>query len=734
MAEIKVLRPSETRIGPIGIVAMGDGAAAVGRAMRQTGKQLRELAYKSAYDKERKEGEQAAQLAIISARNTTSGNIEFPPLPEDLSPVAEKYYEPIARKRFFEAVANEVDAKALELARKYPKDVDAFDEEFEAYANTTATNSGDLEPLVRQITNLAQKQYGKTIYDEGIKFKRREAASHANRGLSRDINDLQNIAAQKGAAGAAIGAKKAAEKRAEENAAEYYDIWGSTWLDERQSRIDYSYYRGSLTRISNDVVEAYERENIEQANNPERKAAVASDIYNNLVVAVREGNLEKVTNSKLKAVLIRNGLSEKFLEEIVESGQAKKIAADIGATSGQIQEQLNAERSQRIVASNLKTLEDGISLGKEDGNGILSSVYGIQNGTDFKEKISGLLSPPEGMIGSQLAQWRADARPLQQLLFNSDGPLPDPVTDYFDSIDTLQGEDLEMALAVYQQATRFVSGKQGGPVFTQKLARGLDQKTILQYETFINIRDTFGTDKVPEFVSKYRDLKFNSTQDVLNSRIKTTLDSKESAQVATRNFVANEVLDGDGSSEEIDFFSTYADDLLLMYENKKEVKKILKNASETLFKESKFLHEKVGRSNYAPEAAYADETTLGYFVEGVAKKLELLPNTDPTVFEPNGRRPELGKDVFLIPDRRSGTSLPVYFLVDEDRNILRTNGAPLIVGHHYVASKVTEYRVNQIAASKKASEKAEARQRQIRKNWESGGVLQQFLVAPSDVL
>ena len=41
MAEIKVLRPSETRIGPIGIVAMGDGAAAVGRAMRQTGKELR---------------------------------------------------------------------------------------------------------------------------------------------------------------------------------------------------------------------------------------------------------------------------------------------------------------------------------------------------------------------------------------------------------------------------------------------------------------------------------------------------------------------------------------------------------------------------------------------------------------------------------------------------------------------------------------------------------------------
>jgi len=732
MAEIKVLRPSETRIGPIGIVAMGDGAAAVGRAMRQTGKQLRELAYKSAFDKEKKEGEEAAQLATISARNTTSGHIEFPPLPEDLSPVAEKYYEPIARKRFFEALANDVDAKALELARKYPEDVDAFDEEFEVYANASATNSGDLEPLVRQITNLAQKQYGKTIYEAGLTAKQRVDASHANRGLSRDINDLQNIAAQKGAAGPAIAAKQAAEKRSEEIYGEFHKQYGVTFLDNRQSDIDYSYYRGSLTRISNDVVEAYERENIGQANNPERKAAVASDIYNNVVVAVREGNLEKVTDSKLKAVLIRNGFNQKFLEELVESGQAKKIAADIAATSGQIQEQLNAERSQRIVASNLKSLEDGISLGKEDGNGILSSVYGIQNGTDFKEQIRGLLTPPEGMIGSELAQWKANARPLQQLLFNSDGNLPDPVTDYFDSIDTLQSEDLDIALAVFQQATRFVSGKQGGPVFTQKLARGIDEKTILQYETFINIRDTFGTEKIPEFVSNYRNLKFNNKQEVLNSRIKTALDSKESAQVATRNFVAD-ILD-DASPEEIDFFSTYADDLLLMYQNKKEVKKILKNASETLFKESKFLHEKVGRSNYAPEAAYADETALGYFTEGVAKKLELLPDTDPTVFEPNGRRPELGKDVFLIPDKRSGTSLPVYFLVDKDRNILRANGAPLLVGHHYVASKVTEYRINQIAASEKAAKKAAARQRQIRKNWEAGGVLQQFLVAPSDVL
>ena len=497
MAEIKVLRPSETRIGPIGIVAMGDGAAAVGRAMRQTGKQLRELAYKSAYDKEKKEGEQAAQLATISARNTTSGHIEFPPLPENLSPVAEKYYEPIARKRFFEAVANDVDAKALELARKYPKDVDAFDEEFEVYANTTATNAGDLEPLVRQITNLAQKQYGKTIYEAGLAAKQRVDASHANRGLSRDINDLQNIAAQKGGAGAAIAARDSAIKRAEEISAEFENIFGVTYLDERQSRIDYSYYRGSLTRISNDVVEAYEKENIGQANNPERKAAVASDIYNNIVVALREGDLEKITNSELKAVLIRNGFNEKFLKELVESGKAKTIASDIASTSGQIQEQLNAERSQRIVASNLKSLEDGISLGKEDGNGILSSVYGIQNGTDFKEKIRGLLTPPEGMIGSQLAQWRADARPMQQLLFNSDGPLPEPVTDYFDSIDTLQGEDLDIALAVYQQATRFVSGKQGGPVFTQKLARGLDAKTILQYETFINIRDTLGLRKFP---------------------------------------------------------------------------------------------------------------------------------------------------------------------------------------------------------------------------------------------
>ena len=99
MAEIKVLRPAETRIGAIGIVPMGDNAARIGQQLATSGRRLREAAFQVAYDNEKKKGQEAASLAAISVKNDKTGKIEFPEMPKDLSPTAEKYYEPIARKR-----------------------------------------------------------------------------------------------------------------------------------------------------------------------------------------------------------------------------------------------------------------------------------------------------------------------------------------------------------------------------------------------------------------------------------------------------------------------------------------------------------------------------------------------------------------------------------------------------------------------------------------------------------
>ena len=40
MAEIKVLKGTETQIGPVGIVQMGSGGVRVGQQMEQAGKRL----------------------------------------------------------------------------------------------------------------------------------------------------------------------------------------------------------------------------------------------------------------------------------------------------------------------------------------------------------------------------------------------------------------------------------------------------------------------------------------------------------------------------------------------------------------------------------------------------------------------------------------------------------------------------------------------------------------------
>ena len=106
------------------------------------------------------------------------------------------------------------------------------------------------------------------------------------------------------------------------------------------------------------------------------------------------------------------------------------------------------------------------------------------------------------------------------------------------------------------------------------------------------------------------------------------------------------------------------------------------------------------------------------FEEGVAKKLELLPNM------PDGKRPTLGKDVFLVPDIREGTAMPVYYLVDDDKRLLRVNGKPLSVGNQYVAQKINELRQQQTAQLRVEAAAAQKRTRELQEQWDNGEYLE----------
>ena len=105
------------------------------------------------------------------------------------------------------------------------------------------------------------------------------------------------------------------------------------------------------------------------------------------------------------------------------------------------------------------------------------------------------------------------------------------------------------------------------------------------------------------------------------------------------------------------------------------------------------------------------------FEEGVARRLELLPNM------PDGKRPTLGKDVFLVPDIREGTAMPVYYLVDGDKRLLRVNGKPLSVGNQYVANKINELRQQQTAQLRVEAAAAQKRTRELQELWNNGEYL-----------
>ena len=69
------------------------------------------------------------------------------------------------------------------------------------------------------------------------------------------------------------------------------------------------------------------------------------------------------------------------------------------------------------------------------------------------------------------------------------------------------------------------------------------------------------------------------------------------------------------------------------------------------------------------------------FMKGVDKKLALIDS------DLVGK---LGKDVFLVPDTREGSALPVYTFVDRDKNVLRINGKPATVGNQFVVQELAK--------------------------------------------
>jgi len=703
MAEIKVLRPAETRIGAIGIVPMGDNAARIGQQLATSGRRLREAAFQVAYENEKKEGQEAATLAAISAKDA-NGKITFPEMPKDLSPTAQKYYEPIARKRFLEAVSLEIDAVAQKEAANHERDPEGFEDSFDEYLQNTINTSGQFSDLVSSIGAVTSKQYATKLYTDKVDHSRKIAASNAVTTIEAEQSIITELAKQQGGAGAAEQKRKDVIQLAQDAVAEYTEL-GVAYLSNVTSEANFNYAKGRLTDITNRIAGEF-------PDDPTRKTPFLSDVLNNIAIVLNDGSFEKIS-PKMKSLLSRAGLNEATLKQPGFKEQGEKLARDLTTLQGTVTEQYNNEKNERAAEIALRNLSSNRSVSQTDSNNIMSG-YNITSGTDFGNTAAAALQPPTNEIEARAHNKHYGA--FKAVMFNQSGPLPEVAIDYLETVSSMPSTEIVGALNIYEQATRFMRGGEGGTVFSDVLTRGLDKDTVVLYETLLNLRDTRGNDALPEFISKYREtLAKYPNQDTRNALVKNALATNKPAAEAVRDFISD--INDDASPQEIEFYASFTDDLLITME-KKQVKKILKNAANSIFKESNFLHKSIGRSQYAPEAAYPDTSTMQIFEEGVAKKLELLPNM------PDGKRPTLGKDVFLVPDIREGTAMPVYYLVDGDKRLLRVNGKPLSVGNQYVAQKINELRQQQTAALRVEAAAAQKRTRELQEQWDNGEYLQ----------
>jgi hypothetical protein len=662
MAKIEVLKGTETTIGPIGIVSMGKGGVEAGRAMQSAGKRIFDAAFEYAYNKEKQKGQDDARLAAISARDA-NGNLTFPEIPKSLSPVAQQFYEPIANKRYQDALVLDLDDQAKRLAKVHERDPDGFAEDFQTYLDTTKAQAGKFAGFVESTGAITSKQYQTKLFIDQKDLEDKNAAQNAVNTLYNAISDIE----QSARSGATLSARLLLTNKIEELngvMAEHGDRLGMAFLPETSKKLRASFITGDIINISNKMEQSL------PSDDPDQKQSNLSAHLNYMAIAIENRSLDSIPK-QFRDTLEKAGLSQKYLNDDVFAGLHAQMARDVRTRQGTVQEQFNAERDNMLTGAAISSMSAGNNLSVGESDRVFNAI-GVRSSVDLENNLRMIMTPPEN--GAQRVAWDAQFGAVHHLLFNTTGEMPTVVKDYLQNVSTMTADQLPIAIAMYQQATRFNRG-----TYTEQLTRGLSDESVIMYETLINVQDVLGNQALPEFMNSFR-LKDKATADEVKANILGKLGEKKgSVDSAVRKFVTDNISD-DASPSEITFYTRFADDLLFSMD-KERARRILKSAGDTVFRKSDILHPSIGRSRYTPERAYTDDITMGDFNDAIDMKLGLVDSNL-----------KIGVNAFLVPDIREGSALPVYTFVDADKNIITHNGKPLQVGNQYVVNKMAERR------------------------------------------
>ena len=664
MAEIKVLKGQETQVGPIGIVQMGSSGVRAGQRLQQAGQRLFDVAFKVAYDNEKQKGQEEAGLAAISARDPNTGKLTFPEIPKSLSPVAQKYYEPIANKRYQDALLIDINENAKRIASQTERNPTEFAKQFQTYLDTTTQNAGKFAGFVESTGAITSKQYQTKLYIDEVEFNDKLAAQNAVVTLYKSVDDLQAMSTR-GATGSARAMLQTKMEELQGFMAEHGDRVGQAFQVEMMKKLRGAFVGGDLVNIRNKLADIF------PAVDAYSSSPQLSIVLNQMAIAIENKSLDNIPKIYRDA-LEKSGLTERYLKDEVFAGLHTEMARQVRVAQGTIQEAANQQTKQIQTAVAASTLANGGDVTSAQGD-LLMEGAALRTSVDLKNNLATVLMRPEDPVAAQ--QWDNIYGNVHKLLFNTESDFPKVIEDYLGGVMSMNAEQLPVAIALYQQATRFNHGNR-----MDINHRGLDDTTVMAFETLINVRDVLGDERLPDFMNGFR-LKDKATDTEIRANINSKLGKEDGSNYKrnVRDFVKNNI-NNKASEDEIQFYTRFADDLLYSMD-KNSVQKILKSAGDAVFSTSKYLHKTIGRSRFTPERAYPNSSDMKIFEEGVRRKLSAI---NPDL--------KLGKDVFLVPDTREGTTLPVYTLVDGSKNILRINGKPATVGNQYVVQELARRR------------------------------------------
>lgn len=654
MAEIKRFSGDTVFNKPIGVVRPSTAGVQAGQALAQIGARMFQAGYEQEVVKQKAVGKETAMTLPIRDEDN---NLVVKPLPQSLSPVAAQEAQGVIDRRYLEALNLDFKSRAAQLRLEHDKDPQGFDTAFSQYINTTVENAGRYSQQAREMGATYAGQHTAAIMADKLDFEERTAFNNSYTSIVQQIDDLSARRLMP----EAIGENSVRTLDYDLNelvrpngiidqlADQYADRISVTAVSELKNRARGQYYGSQLSEIASNV------DSFAAEQNPFAPESIVTQQLRIMQDVLRTGRMDKLSQAAQDR-LATFGFTQEFLTQDGFARVRNQLASQLAVIEGNKEEIFNSARAERTMALIQNRIDSGAAVGPDQAQAYLSSV-GLTDAYAIADALPTILKNGAG---------HAATGRLHSLLMGN-GQLPD-------SVKTLLGDPsvvrdiiardpnmLPILQNFYRQATTFqpydpeTGVGTGLPIYTD---RGLDSDATVFWNTLEAYSNSVRTLDVEGFFAK-QSLFDQMSSDAKKDSIKGLLGD----DMTLREFVIKSSGADENDFEQINFMSSYADELLLMH-GKEKAAQILKSTANQVFTNDKLIFGEFP-TIYSPIKIFPNKDERAILLTDAASQLMRSPRFNKDM--------KAGEDYFLMPDPREGTVFPVYTLVDE-------NGIPFTAG------------------------------------------------------